>query len=46
MIMSDSIKMIYRINIIGKPRAMSKFFNFTYAQCDNVRLVRTPSIRG
>ena len=45
MIMSDSIKMIYRINIIGKPRAMSKFFNFTNAQCDNVRLVRTPSIK-
>merc|ERR1712243_442996 len=45
MIMLDSIKMIYRINIIGKPRVMSKFFNFTNAQCDSVRLVRTPSIK-
>merc|ERR1711895_129767 len=45
MIIVDSIKMIYRIDIIGKPRAMSKYFTFTNAQCDNVRLVRTPSIK-
>merc|ERR1711989_15219 len=45
MIMVDTIKMIYRINIIGKPRAMSKYFTFTNAQCDSVRLVRTPSIK-
>merc|ERR1711867_18828 len=45
MIMEDSIKMIYRINIIGKQRVMAKYFIFTNAQCDNVRLVRTPSIK-
>ena len=37
--------MIYRINILGKPRAMVNFFNFTNAQSDSVRQVRTPSIK-
>merc|ERR1711873_95254 len=32
-------------NILGKPRAMVNFFNFTNAQCDSVRQVRTPSIK-
>merc|ERR1712240_187543 len=41
MIIADSIKMVYRINNICKPRAMTKYFTFTNALYNNIR---TPSI--
>ena len=43
LIQSEAVKLIYRINILAKPRAMVKMFNFDLVG-DNVHKVRTPSL--